>query len=83
MSREPEIDEQTAQAGEIQGAPLMAATAAHEPEPTPTTILKFADMAMHLVPKRRTERAQALDRITEAAERLADRGVSLDDSSAS
>ena len=72
MALRAEIDEQTAQAGEIQGALLMAATAAHELNQPLTTILGFADMAMHQLEE--THRARgALDRITEAAERLADR----------
>ena len=50
----------------------MAATAAHELNQPLTTILGFADMAMHQLEE--THRARgALDRITEAAERLADR----------
>ena len=66
-----EIDEQTAQAGEIQGALLMAACRRTVNQPL-TTILGFADMAMHQLEE--THRARgALDRITEAAERLADR----------
>ena len=72
MALRAEIDEQTAQAGEIQGALLMAATAAHELNQPLTTILGFADMAMQQLEADHRARA-ALSRITEAAERLAKR----------
>ena len=72
MALRAEIDEQTAQAGEIQGALLMAATAAHELNQPLTTILGFADMALQQIEAEHRARG-ALDRITEAAERLADR----------
>ena len=72
MALRAEIDEQTAQAGEVQGALLMAATAAHELNQPLTTIIGFADMALQqLEPDHRSR--GALGRITEAAERLADR----------
>ena len=72
LSLRAEIDEQTAQASEIQGALLMAATAAHELNQPLTTIIGFADMAMQQIPEEHRARL-AIDRITEAAERLADR----------
>jgi PAS domain S-box-containing protein len=72
MALRAAIDEQTAQASEVQGAMLMAATAAHELNQPLTTILGFADMAVQQIET--GHRAQsALSRITEAAERLADR----------
>jgi PAS domain S-box-containing protein len=72
LSLRAEIDEQTAQASEIQGALLMAATAAHELNQPLTTIIGFADMAVQQIPEDHRARL-AIDRITEAAERLADR----------
>jgi PAS domain S-box-containing protein len=72
MALRAEIDQQTAQAGEVQGALLMAATAAHELNQPLTAILGFADMAMQQLEPEHRSRA-ALKRITEAAERLADR----------
>jgi PAS domain S-box-containing protein len=72
MALRAEIDEQTAQAGEVQGALLMAATASHELNQPLTTILGFADMALQQLEVDHRARS-ALKRIIEAAERLADR----------
>jgi len=72
LSLKAQIDQKIAQASEIQGALLMAATAAHELNQPLTTIVGFADMAMAQLEADHRARL-AIERIITAAERLSER----------